>query len=67
MNYLNPDRHFTIYTMSQSLKKINQSIHLINKHFEDFDEIKKPLTFEEFDAECQQILKNLGYELEAAE
>jgi hypothetical protein len=53
--------------MSQSLKKINQSIHLINKHFEDFDEIKKPLTFEEFDAECQQILKNLGYELEAAE
>ena len=66
MNYLNPDRHFTIYTMSKSLKKINRDISLINKHFEDFNELKNPLTLKEFDNECQQISKNLGYE-EAAE
>ena len=66
MNNLSPDRHFTIYTMSKSLKKINQEIHLMNKHIEDFNELKRPLTLEKFDSECQQILKNLGYELEAA-
>ena len=67
MNYLNPDRHFTIDTMSKRLKEINQNIDLMNKCFSDFEELNKPLSLDEFDNDCQQILKNLGYELETQE
>ena len=56
------DRHLTIYLISKQLKKINREIHSINKNVEEFVELKKPLTIEEFDIECQTMLKNLGYE-----